>query len=86
MKAIYQEHRDGHTPVNDLIFVAPVNSFDQLKDVASYFIRWRTIRQLLQQLKHILKNTAKHKQETINMSSELQFRPLQMNKKVKEAF
>lgn len=39
MKAIYKEHRDCHTPVNDLIFVAPVNSFDQLKDVAPYFIR-----------------------------------------------
>lgn len=45
------------TSVYDLIRVTPVDSFDELVDVAADFVRRRAVGQFLQQLQHVLQTT-----------------------------
>ena len=45
------------TSVYDLVLVAPVDGLDELVDVAAYLLGWSSVRQLLQQLQHVLKHT-----------------------------
>lgn len=45
------------TSVYDLILVTPVDSLDELVDVAADFIRRRTVGQFLQELQHVLRGT-----------------------------
>lgn len=52
---MFQKQRE-HTPVDDVMLMAPVDCFDQLVDVATCFLSRHTIGQLLQQFKHVLKD------------------------------
>lgn len=45
------------TSVHNLIFMTPVDSFDELVDVAANFVRRRPSGKLLQELQHVLQGT-----------------------------
>lgn len=47
---------NGHslTPVHYVVLMAPVDGFDKLVDVVPHFVRRNSIRQLFQQLQHVL--------------------------------
>lgn len=52
-----REVKRNFTSVNYVVLVAPVNGSDQLVDVAAHLLTWHTIRQLLQQLQHVLRRS-----------------------------
>lgn len=51
------KQESGFTSVHYLILMAPVDSFDELVDVAANFIRRGTSGQFFQELQHVLQTT-----------------------------
>lgn len=43
--------------MHDLIFMTPVDSFDELVDVTANFVRWYASGKLFQELQHVLQTT-----------------------------